>query len=58
MRVNRIEALYERSRVEIQVEPLSTFTFTQAFHTDIHGLYFGYVQNILHACARKNYATL
>ena len=57
-RGNRIEALYERSRVEVQVEPLSAFTFTLAVHTDIRHLYFGYPQNVLHSSARENYATV
>jgi len=48
-RINEIEAMYGRSRVNVKVEPRSTLTFAPDLP---------YIVSILFTYARKNYATV
>ena len=59
--VNIIEAMYERSRVSVKVEPRSTFTFTPrendlAHSLLVYSLYF--IHCLFFIYARKHYVTV
>ena len=54
-RVNEIEAMYERSHVNVKVEPRSTFTLTSDLSC-IASILFANVKVRTNAC--KNYATV
>lgn len=54
MRVNKIVALYEMSRVNVKADTCSTFTFTRDIS---HIAYFHLGAEIIRAYARENYVT-
>ena len=54
MLLDKIQAIYERSRVKIKVEPRSTFTFTPVHFSYILSTYV----NFTRVNSRKNFTTV